>query len=284
MRWTSLGSDLFCPIAVCRRPGEITLCARGATGELVYREWKSGGWGEARSLGAPVARDSESGRTMPVEWPLAGCSGDATRIDLFARSPDGDLLHMTVRGDTWGTFERLGAPATTRGGVTVPLGLVTAPAACSSGPDRIDVLAVGQTGELLHTVWDGSGWSGFESLGVPALQCGDTQRSVPLSGPLAACAGGDHRIAVFVPGTRGDLIMKWWDGTAWSEFVSLGWPEAPDEIYPAIMLAAPLTGPPAACSWGPDRGLLVGPEPPRCLHSRGRREPVSRLVGRKLDP
>src|SRR5207249_479143 len=119
-------------------------------------------------------------------------------VDLFARSPDGDLLYMTVRGDTWGTFERLGAPATTRGGVAVPLGLVTAPAACSSGPDRIDVLAVGQTGELLHTVWDGSGWSGFESLGVPALQCGDTQRSVPLSGPLAACAGGDHRIAVFV--------------------------------------------------------------------------------------
>jgi|SRR5438034_3458166 len=158
------------------------------------------------------------------------------------------------------------------------------PAACSSGPDRIEVLAVGQTGKLLHTVWDGSGWSGFESLGVPALQCGDTQRSVPLSGPLAVCAGGDHRIAVFVPGTRGDLIMKWWDGTAWSEFVSLGWPETPDEIYPAIMLAAPLTGPPAACSWGPDRGLLVGPEPPRCLHSRGRREPVSRLVGRKLDP
>ena len=116
MRWTSLGSDLFCPIAVCRRPGEITLCARGATGELVYREWKSGGWREARSLGAPVARDNESGRTMPVEWPLAGCSGDATRIDLFARSPDGDLLHMTVRGDTWGTFERLGAPATTKSG------------------------------------------------------------------------------------------------------------------------------------------------------------------------
>ena len=47
--------------------------------------------------------------------------------------------------------------------------------------------------------------------------------------------------------------MKWWDGTAWSEFVSLGWHETPDEIYPAIMLAAPLTGPPATCSWGPGR-------------------------------
>ena len=47
--------------------------------------------------------------------------------------------------------------------------------------------------------------------------------------------------------------MKWWDGTRWSEFASLGWPEVPDEIYPTVTVAAPLTGPLAACSWGPNR-------------------------------
>jgi len=252
MRWTSLGSDLFCPVAVSRRPGEITLCARRANGERVYREWNGGRWSRLHSLGVPIARNIESGVTMPVEWPLAACSSEASRIDLFARSSDGDLLHAIVSGETWGDFECLGAPATTIGGVAVPLGLVTAPAACRTG-DRIDVLAVGQTGELLHTTWDGSKWSGFESLGLPTLQLGHGQRSVPLSGPLAACASGRHRLSVFVRGSRGDLMMKQWDGAAWSEFVSLGWPQVPDDIYPAIVVPTPLTGPPAACSWGADR-------------------------------
>ena len=253
MRWTVIGSSLFCPVAVCRRPGEITLFARGATGELLSREWESGSWSDLHSLGLPVARIEGSGLAVPADWQLAACSGDPKRIDVFARSPDGDLLHMTASGGEWGAFECLGAPATTSGGIAVPLGLVVPPAACSAGPDRIDIFAVGQTGELLHTWWDGKSWSGFDSLGVPVMQFGGTQRSVPLSGPLAACRCGADGMGVFVRGSGGDLMMKWWDGTRWSEFVSLGWPEMPEEIYPAVTVAAPLTGPPAACSWGPNR-------------------------------
>src|SRR5439155_449993 len=179
---------------------------------LVYREWKSGGWGEARSLGAPVARDSESGRTMPVEWPLAGCSGDATRIDLFARSPDGDLLHMTVRGDTWGTFEGLGAPATTRGGGTVPLGLGTAPAACSWGPGRIDGFARGSGGEVLHKSWDGHDWSPFVSLGMPVSMDPEPE-PLASTGAIAACSWGPNRLDVFTRAVDGNLYHAWWDGS-----------------------------------------------------------------------
>jgi hypothetical protein len=252
-RWTALGRNLFCPAAVSRRPGAITLFARTPTGELCYREWNGRMWGELHSLGIPVAHDRESGSMLPLDWPLTGCSSDAARVDLFARSSDGDLLQMTAHGEKWGAFERLGAPATTIGGIAVPLGLVTAPAACSGGPDRIDVFAVARTGELLHTEWDGSEWSGFESLGAPAFELDRTTRSVPLSGPVAACASGQRRLSVFAQGSRGDLMMKSWDGTGWSDFVSLGWPEIPDDIYPAINMAAPLTGTPAACSWGPDR-------------------------------
>ena len=99
----------------------------------------------------------------------------------------------------------VGAPATTSGSIAVPLGLVEPPATYSAGPDRIDIFAVGQTGELLHTSWDGREWSGFESLGVSAMQFGATQRSVPLSGPLAACRSRADRIGNFVRGSRGDL-------------------------------------------------------------------------------
>src|SRR5207245_2579088 len=38
MRCRVIGSGAFCPVAVSRRPGQITLFARGATGELLYRE------------------------------------------------------------------------------------------------------------------------------------------------------------------------------------------------------------------------------------------------------
>jgi hypothetical protein len=248
-----IGSGLFCPVAVSRRPGEIAVFGRGATGELLYREYASGRWSELHSLGVPVARREGSGLAAPADWQVAACSGDPRRIDVFARSPDGDLLHMTASEGAWGTFTCLGAPATTSRAIAVPLGLVGPPAACAAGPERVDVFAVGQTGELLHTWWDGKSWSGFDSLGVPGLQVAGTQRSVPLAGPLAACRCGVDRIGVFVRGSRGDLMMNWWDGTRWSEFVSLGSPEVPDETYPAVTVAAPLIGPPAACSWGAHR-------------------------------
>ena len=37
--------------------------------------------------------------------------------------------------------------------------LASDPAACSWGPNRIDVFGAGQDGELLHMTWDGSAWS-----------------------------------------------------------------------------------------------------------------------------
>jgi hypothetical protein len=252
MTWELVGSGMWCPAAVSPRPGHLLLFARGATGELLSREWSDGGWSGIRSLGIPAAR-IDSAQAVPAEWQIASCSGDSSRIDVFACSPDGDLLHMTGDGATFGPFEFLGSPATTHGGVTYPLGLIGAPAACSARPDRIDVFAIGQTGELLHTWREGSEWSGFESLGVPSMQHAGAQRSMPLSGRLSACRCGTDQMAIAVRGSRGDLMLKWWDGARWSEFASLGWPEEEAEDYPAVTVSAPLSGPPAVCSWGRER-------------------------------
>jgi len=253
MRWKAIGSGLYCPVAVSRQPGEVILLARGATAELLMMEWAGGGWSELRSLGFPAARTGALSEPLPADWQLAACTRGGVRIDVFGRSPDGDLLHMSGDGENWGSFDVLGAPATSDAGVAIPLGLTGAPAACGSVSDRVDVFATGQTGELLHTFRDGVEWSGFESLGIPVLEVAGAKRSVPLSGSVAACRCGTDRMALFVRGSSGDLMMKWWDGKAWSEFASLGWPELEDETYPAVTFTAPLTGPPAACSWGPDR-------------------------------
>jgi hypothetical protein len=206
MRWNLVGSGMFCPVAVAPRPGQVALFARAATGELLHREWSSAGWGDVRSLGVPMAR-AEGGQQIPAGWQLAACSGDPGRVDLFGRSPDGDLLHLAIAGEKLEPFALLGAPANTHGGVTIPLGLIAPPAACAR-PARLDVFALAQTGEILHTWREGSEWSGFDSLGVPAVR-GAKRESLPVAAALSACRVGADRIALFARGTRGDLLLKW---------------------------------------------------------------------------
>lgn len=253
MRWVALGEGLLCPAAVCQKQGHISLFARGPAGELFEKEWDGTAWSNCYSLGLLTVRRGGPRVPVAVDWQLAACSGDPKRIDLFGRSADGELLQMTETGDGWGVFEFLGTPAKISGGIAIPLGLGGPPTACSSKPDRIDVFVAAQTGELLHTSWNGSDWSEFESLKTPTINTAGTQQPVPLSGPLAACSCGTDHMGIFIRGPQGDLMLKWWDGTRWSEFTSLGWPEVPDPIYPPVSVALPLMGPPAACSWGPGR-------------------------------
>src|SRR2546426_7803204 len=105
MRWTVIGSSLFCPVAVCRRPGEITLFARGATGELLSREWESGSWSDLHSLGLPVAHIEGSGLAVPADWQGAARRGGPTRVDVFAPSPAGGLLPTNARGGEGGALQ-----------------------------------------------------------------------------------------------------------------------------------------------------------------------------------
>ena len=249
--WSAVGAGLFCPVVVAPAPGRVVLLARTASGELVRRDrLPDGGWGKARSLGVPTARSAGGGMDVPVDWQLAACGGgsggaDAGSIELVARSPDGDLLHLLRLGGGRPRFECLGAPAAVAGGRAIPVGIASAPAVCRVASDRLDIFAVGQSGELLHAARNGGGWAPFDTLGAPP--------GAPLPEAVAACACGASSIAVFRRGSAGDLLLKWWDGAAWSKYASLGQPQAPDPSYPAVLAPAPLSGPPAACSWGPSR-------------------------------
>lgn len=80
------------------------------------------------SLGVPtVLNNDEAPAPVLVDCQLAACNGDETRIDVFARSTDGDLLHMTGNGRRWGAFELVGAPAVLRDGIAIPMGLASPP-------------------------------------------------------------------------------------------------------------------------------------------------------------
>jgi hypothetical protein len=252
-RWTAIGTGLFCPVAVSPRNGTAGLFTRAATGELFYQERNGSIWSARHNLGVPVARSHGTELNVPVGWQLAACRGTADRIEVFASSPDGDLLHLSgVPGD-WGAFACLGSPAHLAGDIGIPVGLASAPAVCSPSPGRIDVFALGHDGEVLHTSRTPEGWEGFESIGAPAVPSAASRRPVSVIEPVAACSAGNSSMAVFVRGPDGDLLLKWWNGAAWSEYASLGLPEVPDPSYPAVRIPSPLTGPPAACSWGADR-------------------------------
>lgn len=249
--WSAVGAGLFCPVAVAPAPGRVVLLARTASGDLVRRERTAdGGWGASRTLGVPAARSTGGGMDVPVDWQLAACGGGpdgdgAAAVEVVARSPDGDLLHMLRLDGGRPRFECLGAPAAVSGGRAIPMGIASAPAVCRGPSGRLDVFAVGQSGELLHAVRSGAEWAPFDALGAPA--------GVPPLEAVAACGCGAESIAVFRRGSAGELLLKWWDGGAWSDYASLGAPQVPDPSYPAVQAPAPLSGPPAACSWGPSR-------------------------------
>jgi len=252
-RWTAIGTGLFYPAAVSLRNGRVALFTRSATGEIFYQERDGLSWGPRQSLGVPVAHTTGSALAVPVGWQLAGCRGTTDRIELFASSPDGDLLHMGGAPGHWDNFECLGSPAHLTADIAIPIGLASPPAVCSSVPGCIDVFSIGQEGDLLHTAKTPDGWSGFESLGGPTIRSAAGEQIAPLREAVGACSSGTSWIAVFARGPVGDLLLKWRNGAEWSEYASLGSPEIPDPSYPAVRVAAPLTGPPAACSWGPDR-------------------------------
>jgi hypothetical protein len=189
--WVTVGSGLHCPAAVARQSSSsVDLFAREATGELLHSKGDATGWREWRSLGLPVGHTDGSRVPVGVDWQVAACSGSPDRIDLFARTPDGDLLHMTQTGDAWSAFEVLGSPAAITRDAAIPMGLASPPAVCSRGPEQIDVFALGSDGGVLHTAHNNARWSGFESLGMPTLRRGGIEQPSPLSGPLAACACG----------------------------------------------------------------------------------------------
>jgi hypothetical protein len=251
--WQPLGAALFCPVAVASAEQRIVLFARRGNGELVYHQWQDGGWTGLGSLGVPLARSRAGSASIAVDWQLAGCSSGESLVHLFGRSPDGEIVHFRFAETKTAVFECLGAPADHKWGITVPLGVAASPAVCSGADGALDLFVVGYDGELLHASHRDGIWTGFVPLGMPACRETGTKTRVPLGGPLAACSCGYGRFAVFTRGAAGDLLIKWWDGESWTDFASLGSYEVPDPNYPVVNLTTPLTGPPAACSWGSRR-------------------------------
>ena len=267
--WSAIGAGLFCPVVTSPAPGRIVLLARTAGGELVRRDrLPGGGWGTARALGVPTARSQGGGMDVPVDWQLAACCGGsgpdgAEAVELVARSPDGDLLHARLGTDGRVRFECLGAPAEAPAGRAIPVGIASPPAACHGAPDRLDVFAVGQAGDLLHAVRSGGEWTPFDALGAPA--------GAPPAEAVAASSCGPSRIAVFRRGSAGDLLLKWWDGGRRLERIRLARIAADSGPFVS-------GGDGAGAAHRTPGGVQLEPHPARRVRARPGRRPGPRVV------
>lgn len=144
------------------------------------------------------------------------------RIDAFALGTDDQMWHWD--GTRWalpigGTLRRVN------------------PAATSWAPNRLDVFPVGTTGRVLHSYWNGSGWGGYEDLGVPPS-------GLMANTGVAAASWGRGRLAVYATNAQGRVFQKLYDeqpgGRGWG-----GWTALPTGVR--------TNDSPAAASWAPGR-------------------------------
>jgi hypothetical protein len=139
------------------------------------------------------------------------------RFSVFFRGAQGDLLLREREGERWTATRSLGIPPARIGRLEAPMPVDWPLSAIATGGDRLDLLARGPEGELLHGTLRGDVWEGFECIGAPQVD-----------GAGAACPAGD-------------LLHRWWNGETWTKFHSLGMPGEPP---------LPLSGGSLACAWG----------------------------------
>jgi hypothetical protein len=84
---------------------------------------------------------------------------------------------------------------------------------------------------------------------MPHVEQATLTFAAPLTGPPAVCSWGPARMDVFIRGSAGEMLHKYWNGRDWSGYESLGMPQR--QGIPAEGI--PFTGAVAASAGGPNR-------------------------------
>ena len=247
--WSEAGQDVFCPAAAATGDRTTMLFMRSASSELLVSECGQGTVGPVRSLGVPTARLEGSRVELPVEWTIAACSSRDGTVHLLARGVEGELIHGRLRGEEWSGFEAIGIPVPEGHAAEFPMGLVSAPTACCREKGTLDVFAIAGDGDLVHTRWDGEGFTQCVSIGG----VGPPGQDSAVFGAISAFDAGARSMGVMARSRSGDLMVKWWTAGEWRPFAAIHGIEEIDPLDPVQQLMRPLAGPPAACGGGSAR-------------------------------
>jgi hypothetical protein len=162
---------------------------------------------------SPVAEDVFSPAAAPI-----GERG----VALFARSADGELLVREGDAEGMGRARSLGVPTArvpeskTRIPVEWPI------SACSTRDGEIHLLARGAEGDLVHGRLRGGEFSGFESVGVPAVEDQGPNLPMGLASAPAACCREPGVLDLFTVSGEGTLLHTRLDADGFAPCTSLG--------------------------------------------------------------
>ena len=163
-----------------------------------------GGW----ELPGGLAANSTSSAAGAVASGPAVASWQPNRLDVFAASSGGFLLHKWWDGQVWSVgWENLSNPPTGP--------IVGNPATVSWGPGRIDVFVRGTDNQLWRQAFDGQRWTGWSPLGGT------------LTASPTVASQGPNRLDVFVTGTDLQVWSMSWSETAWTRPEGRGGRHAP---------------------------------------------------------
>ena len=210
--WESLGGDFDSDIIAVSWASHRLDCLAVDDSAMMHTYWDGSKWHTWENLGGNLTSDISA-----VSWA-------PNRLDCFGVDADTNaMMHTYWDGSHWHAWENLG------GNLTSDI------TAVSWAPNRLDCFAVDVDGAMLHTYWDGSKWHTWENLGGN------------LTSDIAAVSWAPNRLDCFAVGdywpdivTIGvhEMMHKWWDGSKWHAWESLG---------------GNLTSDIAAVAWGPHR-------------------------------
>lgn len=139
--WFGLGGQIKgAPAAVEPAPGTIDIYVRGMDDSLWQKWWDGKNWNPSDE-GWSRHDDGQ----LLASSPSAVCDGAGVR-DIYARAPDGSVIHKNWSNDRWSPWFGVGGRIT-----GAPLALVP-------GPGLRDLYVRGTDGRLWQKSWDGHDW------------------------------------------------------------------------------------------------------------------------------
>jgi hypothetical protein len=206
---------------------DVSMLADPNTGVAIYTDgaWSAYQWG-GTSLSAPLwagliallnQQRHAAGMDNLSITPTSSWTYQMTSINdvVSGSSPaaPGDSCQATGACVAVAGYDQVTGRGSPLGAVSwEPLGgsTVSAPAAASPSPGRLDLFARGPGDALWTRTFVGGQWGSWQSLG-------GTLTSAP-----AVAAWSGNRLDVFVRGSDSALWHKFWDGQNWSGWESLG--------------------------------------------------------------
>jgi predicted Zn-dependent protease len=178
----------------------INLFAVGANSHLYERYWNGSSWITVDHGGSLVP-----GICMFGRGDFGSVNAGGIRINLFACGTNGHLMERYWNGNQWVWADHGGAigggiAATGRGNFRSTL----------SGGVRINLFMRGSNGHLMERYWNGGQWVWSDH--------GGAVNGSPIMigrGHFDAIDGGGIRINLFVRGSNGHLMERYWNGGAW---------------------------------------------------------------------